>query len=87
MTHYPRPAIAKRIIEDTAAEHGLTVNSMLSGRYRHLVRARWDAMSRLRDRGYSGPHIAFLLGLKDHTTVHYGLRRHSGGEPRLKARA
>ncbi len=41
-----------------------------------LVRARWVAMYAMRHLlGYSYPHIARELGLKDHTTVMYGIAK------------
>lgn len=44
-------------------------------RSRAIVRARWIAMSGLREYGLSMPNIARRLGLKDHTTVMHGLRQ------------
>ena len=86
-TRYHRPTIAQQIITDTALAHGLTVHEMLNGQSKGRIEARWAVMAQLRSRGYSGPHIAFLLGLKDHTTVYNGVRRFNGGEPRVRRHA
>jgi chromosomal replication initiation ATPase DnaA len=43
-----------------------------------LLRARWEAMARLRDVGLSSPAIGGLLG-RDHSTVLHGLRRYEAG--------
>lgn len=87
---YNLPYIAKRIMEQTAADYGLTVERLLtksqgsraSQKRRVLAEARFDLMTRLRNAPrpaglgpYSQPHIAAMMGLEDHTTVGYGLRR------------
>lgn len=76
---YPFPATARRIIAQTAAEHGVTVAEMTGpGQARHLAAARWQAMHRLyhrkSGRQFSSLHIGWMLN-RDHSTVLYGLRR------------
>jgi chromosomal replication initiation ATPase DnaA len=80
---YPYPQAAREIIAQTARDHHTTVERLLSkDRTTWVVHARFDAMWRLRTirrphglPRYTQPHIAFLLGLSDHTTVTNGLRR------------
>ena len=87
---YNLPVAAKRIIEQTAADYGLTIERLLtkiqgsraSQKRRLLAEARFDLMHRLRHAPraaglgpYSLPHIAAMIGLEDHTTVLSGLRR------------
>ena len=72
-------ARARQIISEVAQKHDLSVEGLLERRrYPGLVRARWEAMWRLRDETtLSLPEIAQRLGLADHTTVLYGIRAHA----------
>lgn len=88
-SRYPVSAGAKLILQQTAADHRMTVAEMLSkSRVRRLAHARFDCMTRLRDMPrpaslgpLSSPHVAAILGLEDHTSVLNGWRRW----PQLKA--
>jgi len=84
---YTTPTIARRIIDQTASDYGMSVSTLLRpaigktgpGWVSRRVFARFDLMNRLRTcdsiRQFSTPHIAVLIGLTDHTTVINGLRR------------
>lgn len=80
--------IARAILAETAADHGLAVAVMLERiRSPDRVAARFDAMRRLRavTRGdgsprFSLPQIGALLGVH-HTSVLNGLRRVGQVEP------
>ena len=80
--------IARAILAQTAAEHGLPLAAMLQkSRSPDRVAARFDAMRRLRavTRGdgrprFSLPQIGALLGVH-HTSVLNGLRRMGQVEP------
>lgn len=71
-------ARARDVIAEVAREHEVTPEQVM-GRsvHRHVVRARWAAMARLREAGLSYPRIGRILG-RDHSTVMYGIRRHAG---------
>lgn len=72
-------SLAREIATAVAAEHGLTFDELTTpSRARELVSIRWRAMAAIHATGrYSLPSIAAALGLKDHTTVINGLRRHA----------
>lgn len=74
----------RQIIAETAADHRIPVDEMLSERrQRHLVYARQDAMWRIRQQTtFSLPRIGGFFGGMDHTTVLHGIRAH---EARLAA--
>lgn len=79
---YPTPTAAKAIIAQVAADYRVTVAELVSRAYRHrLATARFDAMFRLRSHQrpglppYSLPHIGFMLGRRDHSSVQKGIRR------------
>ena len=80
---FPRPPIAYEIIRQTAHDHGVALDSMYSDvRWRAAAHARFDAMTRLRaligrdgKPRFSLPHIGWLLGGRDHSTVKNGLTR------------
>lgn len=66
----------QQIIKDVAAETGVSRDDLLGkSRLRTVVRARWIAMHRMRELGYSYPAIGRRLG-KDHTTVLSGVRKY-----------
>jgi hypothetical protein len=83
----PETAVAspRDIIRDTAARHGMTVAEMISHRReKRLVRARWEAASRLAaETTLTLQQIGRKLGNRDHTTILYAIRKHrqiaSGG--------
>jgi chromosomal replication initiator protein len=66
------------IIQEVARRHDLTVEELLSNsRERHIAWPRQEAMWEMRQRTkMSLPQIARRLGLKDHTTIHHGIKRH-----------
>lgn len=68
-----------RVLAEVAAKHRIGVGDVKAGsRFAEHVVARQEAMHRLRaDLGLSTVQIARALGLKDHTTVLHGLRRHA----------
>lgn len=72
--------IAKRILRETAAEHGFTVAEIQSdSRRAPLARARQLTMWRIaKMTQLSMPHIAKIMGGRDHTTVLHAIRRING---------
>lgn len=86
LEHPPRRPLLRDIMREVAARHGLTVAQMLSKRRtRPLVHARHEVMWEARRRtALSYPHIAELMGFKDHTSIIHGERAHAkrtGGKP------
>lgn len=72
--------VAKRILKETAAEHGFTV-AEIQGEARRapLARARQLTMWRIaKMTQLSMPHIGIIMGGKDHTTVLHSIRRING---------
>jgi chromosomal replication initiator protein len=74
------------IVREVAAEHHVRPRDVLGPRrFRKLVRARWDAMARIRaltrpdGKPPSYPQIGEWLGGRDHTTVMHGLERLAEG--------
>lgn len=67
----------RRIILETAIKHNMTPTEMLSAhRAKRLVRARHEAMYRIKtETTMSFPAIGRRLGI-DHTTVIYGVQKH-----------
>jgi chromosomal replication initiation ATPase DnaA len=71
------------IVAEAARDHGLSLADLTDPRRRRrLARARWDAMWRLAQvlrpdgsRVWSYPRIARAVGLTDHTSAGYGIRR------------
>ncbi len=76
--HRSSPFPAQTIIHQAARKHSVTVAEMKgAGRYRNIVRARQEAMYRIRmELGYSFPQIAKMLNRSDHTTVMHGFKAH-----------
>lgn len=76
--------IEHRIIQEVAFAHDVQVRDMLGPwREKKIVRARHEAMSRLRhETDMSLPAIARILNRADHTTVMHGIRKH---QERLEA--
>lgn len=78
-----RQPVVADILRQTAADHGVSVEAMLTPRSRgKRGRARYDAMSRLRavrnpdgSRRFSYPNIGRVMGGLHHTTVINGVRR------------
>ena len=72
--------VAKRILRETAAEHGFTVAEIQSDMRRApLARARQLTMWRIaKMTRLSMPHIAKIMGDRDHTTVLHAVRRING---------
>lgn len=70
---------ARRAIVCAARLFGVTVDEVVgTSRKPKFVRARWAVMLALNALGadrYPLPRIASSLGLKDHSTVHYGIRQ------------
>lgn len=73
----PRKTI-RRICEEVAEKHGLTVVELRSARRsKYVVRARHEAFWRCRQETTASlPQIGRHLGGKDHTTVLHGIRMH-----------
>lgn len=72
--------VAKRVLRETAVEHGFAVPEM-QGPSRHapLARARQLAVWRIAKlTQLSMPHIGKIMGGKDHTTVLHSIRRING---------
>lgn len=69
---------AKKIIEETAARHGLKPDTLKSNiRYREVVRVRQEAMARvyLERPDMSLSQIGRLFGGRDHTTVLHAIMK------------
>jgi hypothetical protein len=65
----------KEITRIAASIFGCRNNEVISkGRQRERVQARWACMKYLSGLGFSACSIAQTLGLKDHTSVCYGLK-------------
>jgi chromosomal replication initiation ATPase DnaA len=63
------------LVEDAAREAGCTVAQMLGYQRNQGAKfARWRAMRRAHEDGYSLPQIGRAFN-RDHTTVIYGLRK------------
>ncbi|MCC7060741.1 MAG: hypothetical protein IT508_10975 [Burkholderiaceae bacterium] len=81
--HFPTPPIVRVIIEQVAYDHGVKAALITSpAKWREVSRARFDAMYRLRalrnadgNPRFSLPHIGWLLGGRDHSTVKNGISR------------
>lgn len=78
----PARPLYLQIMEQTAADHGISVKAMCSmDRYKPLAWARFDCMARLRaemrgdDHRYSFRTIGMRLGGRDHSTVMHGVNR------------
>lgn len=73
------PSKFRRVLHEVADKHQLRAidiadNSLKAPRFR--TPARHEVMWRLRQMGHSYPAIARVFGLKDHTTILNGVRRH-----------
>lgn len=72
---------ARRAIVCAARLFGVTVDEIVgTSRKTKFVRARWAVMlaiHSLGDERYPLTRIASVIGLKDHSTVHYGIRKAS----------
>lgn len=74
----------REIAAEVAGAHGVPLKRLLSpSRFTPVVRARWEAMARIRAvqwpdgrPRYTLPQIGRFLG-RDHTTVIHGIRRHA----------
>lgn len=67
-------ALLDAVIAEVTAETGVSRDGIMSRRRgAGLVRARWIAFRKLRDKGLTLPQIGRLFDC-DHTTVLYGLR-------------
>ena len=78
----PPPYRAKRPVVYTLARiagepYGVLPTEILGpGRQRWLAQTRWAIMLTLREvRGWSLPHIGYVVGGRDHTTVMHGLKQ------------
>lgn len=69
------PAVAQATIDSIADDHGLTRNDIL-GRSRspRVVRARHEAMARVRALGFSYPELGRIFN-RDHTTIMQACRK------------
>lgn len=84
-----RRVTGREILAHVASRHGLTVEEMLAAcRKQKLAHARQEAMWEIRQRTkLSLPQIARLMGLKDHTTICHGLKRHEERQAQAQAEA
>lgn len=76
--HYDQDhSVALAVLGEVGAKHGIGLEQIAGlSRERHVVRARYEAISRLRDECHlSYPSIGSMLG-RDHSSVMYGYRRH-----------
>lgn len=75
----PQRNRAAKILHDVACRHNLNPSDIKSAsRMGHIVRARQEAMYRLRKRlRISYPQIAKIVGRQDHTTAVHGVRAHA----------
>jgi chromosomal replication initiator protein len=73
------PTGPSKIIAEIAAKHGLSLAEITSrDRCFRIAHPRQEAMYELRRRTQlSLPQIAHRLGVKNHTTVIYGVRAHA----------
>lgn len=68
--------IAREVVADAAARHGVTAEAIYGGsRRRDVTAAKYEAFHVLRTSGYTLADIGRYLHC-DHTTVIYGLRRY-----------
>lgn len=77
--------LAHQIIREVCAKHGVTKSEMMSMRRRQaLVLAKREVCFRLkRETQMSFPHIGFMLGGKDHTTILYNFYKYLEENPGL----
>jgi chromosomal replication initiation ATPase DnaA len=73
----------REILLEVANKHGLSPQELLEAKHSHkLSSARQELMWRWRhELGYSLPKIARLIGLKEHTSILYGLRCYAARLP------
>lgn len=65
-----------QIISEVCKEMLVTIDEVQGpSRKRHIVRARWEAIDRMRQRGLSLNKIGLALGKRDHTTILHALRQ------------
>jgi len=78
----------RTIVREVADKHSLTVDEILStSRKKRIAHPRQEAMWRIRkETPLSLPETAKRLGLKDHTTVYYGVKAHEQRMAEISAR-
>jgi chromosomal replication initiation ATPase DnaA len=70
-----RRLLKREILAQVCAKHSVTPDAVRSeARATALVKARQEAMLRMREEGHSAPSIGRFLQ-RDHTTVLYGAQR------------
>lgn len=71
--------IGKRTIHEIARKYQIAVSDITgTRRFQYIVRARQEVFYRLRaEAGFSLPHIGYIVGGKDHTTILHGIRKHA----------
>lgn len=71
--------ILRQIAEEVGAIHGFRAEELIPGGHGTWARAyaRHEIMWRLRQRGCSYPAIARAMGMKEHTAVMHGVKRHA----------
>ena len=74
-----RKALARQIVQEVAAKHGVTFEEIVSmRRQQHIVDARNEVYFRLRNETtWSFPSIGRFLGDRDHSSVMCGARKHA----------
>lgn len=80
---------ARQIIQEVAAEFGVTADEMTGPRrFKRLVAPRRAAMIRIREElAYSFPKIGRIFGGRDHTSIIWNVRGGRKGQPpRTQAR-
>lgn len=79
------PSRFRAVLDDVCRDHGMSRIDVLNPppriqkklARREYSQARHDLMWRLRGYGYPLMSIARAMGLTDHTTIIYGIRRHT----------
>lgn len=68
----------QEVVDEIRGMHAVTRRELMSqSRTARIVRCRHQIMYELRQRGNSFPWIAARLGLRNHTSVWHGCRRHA----------
>ena len=67
---------ARDVLEDVAAEHGISVAVLTGGsRIKKIAYARFQAAYEIRQLGFSYPNVARFVGHEDHTSTIHAVKR------------
>ena len=67
---------ARDVLEDVAAEHGISVAILTGGsRIKKIAYARFQAAYEIRQLGFSYPNVARFVGHEDHTSTIHAVKR------------